>query len=368
MKKSLSLILSIILLFSAFAPALAASTEIPPAEESTQVTGEASAEEPPAEEPPAEEPTAEEPSALPVIIPKPASGDADCSGKLNAADARLAIRAAVGLATLPDYAAKAADMDADGKVTAADARIILRLAVGLPKIYVPAPKPEPKPDFFTPALTEKDVPVGAKVIYLTFDDGPSANTGKILDILKRYNVKATFFVIKNETYAYNYKRIVEEGHSIALHSYTHDYSAIYRSEDAYFNDLNNISDYVFEKTGVRTRMIRFPGGSSNTVSRSYCRGIMSRLAVLTAEKGYVYYDWNSANNDATGRNLSVAQIRNAADSYGGRTPLVMLMHDAAAKGKTVEALPGIIEYYKGLGYYFLPLNENSTTAHHGIAN
>lgn len=309
--------------------------------------------------------TTEEPTTRPAVLPAPGSGDADADGKISAGDARLALRGAVCLEALPDYSFAAADVDRDGKVTAADARSIMRLAVGLPgntEKYIP------KPRYFTPALTEKDVPAGAKVIYLTFDDGPSANTEKILSVLDRYNVKATFFVIASNRYSYLYKEIVERGHSIALHSYSHEYSAVYRSTDAYFADLNRISDFVYEKAGVRTRLIRFPGGSSNTVSRSYCRGIMSALSRMTAEKGYVYFDWNSANNDATGQNLSVAQLGSAAKSYGGQTPLVMLMHDAAAKTKTVEALPGIIEYYKGLGYYFLPLNEKSPTARHGIAN
>lgn len=310
-----------------------------------------------------EELSSEQPAAPSTIIPEPASGDADADGAVTAADARLALRRSVDLERLTSYAYLAADMDRDGSITAADARVILRLSLGLPR-----ETEKPKPQFFTPALTERDIPAGAKVIYLTFDDGPSANTVKILDILKRYNVKATFFVIKNDTYSYLYKRIVDEGHSIALHSYTHDYATIYRSTDAYFNDLNKISDFVYEKAGVRTRLVRFPGGSSNTVSRSYCRGIMSKLAGMLVDKGYVYFDWNGANNDATGQNLSVAQIRSAANSYGGVSPLIMLMHDASAKSKTVEALPGIIEYYKSRGYYFLPLNENSPTAHHGIAN
>lgn len=364
-QKILSLILSAVIVLSVLTPALAAQT-VPEETSSVQTTaaGETTSEEPTSTEPTSEEPTTEEPTTLPAVLPKPGSGDADADGLIGASDARLALRASVHLEKLPDYAVKAADMDDDGKVTAADARIILRLSVGLPRVT----PPKPKPQFFTPQLTEKDVPKGAKIIYLTFDDGPSANTGDILDILKKYNVKATFFVIKNESYSSYYKRIVDEGHSIALHSYTHDYSVIYRSADAYFNDLNKISDYVYEKAGVRTRMIRFPGGSSNTVSRSYCRGIMSRLADLTEEKGYVYFDWNSANNDATGQNLSAAQLRSAANAYGGRSPLVMLMHDAPGKYRTVQALPGIIEYYKSLGYYFLPLNETSPTAHHGISN
>ena len=353
MKKITAFLLSLIISVLIFVPAFASQTDISDNEPS-QV-----------QEPSSDEPSSDEPETPQEIIPEPASGDADCDGKVTAADARLALRASVDLETLSEYAAKAADTDSDGKITAADARVILRLAVGLPKEGEDRPR---KPKYFTPALTEKDVPEGAKIIYLTFDDGPSANTAKILDILKEYNVKATFFVIKNETYSSYYKRIIDEGHSIALHSYTHEYSKVYASTEAYFNDLNSISDYVYEKTGVRTRMIRFPGGSSNTVSRSYCSGIMSRLAGLTAEKGYVYFDWNAANDDATGRVLSVDEIRSAANSYGGRSPLVMLMHDAPDKYKTVQALPGIIEYYRSLGYYFLPLNEGSPTAHHGIAN
>ena len=207
-----------------------------------------------------------------------------------------------------------------------------------------------------------------KTIYLTFDDGPSANTVKILDILDKYNVKATFFVLYNETYSYLYKEIIKRGHSIALHSYSHEYSKIYRSTDAYFADLQKVSDFVYEKAGVRTRMIRFPGGSSNTVSRSYCKGIMTQLAKMTKEKGYVYFDWNSANDDATGKTLTVAELQKAANAYSGQSPLVMLMHDAPAKKRTVEALPGIIEHYIERGYYFLPLNEGSPTAHHYIAN
>ncbi len=388
MKKSITVLLTFIILLSVFTPVFAAETDISPEKETAvgeivseeHTTEKTASEEPTSEKQTAEEPSKEEPSSdgaskeepsseekptLPAVLPEPGSGDADGDGKITAGDSRIALRRSVNLERLPAYSYLAADVDKDGKVTAADARIILRLSVGLSR---GTEKYVPKPQFFTPAITEKDVPAGAKIIYLTFDDGPSANTVKILDILKRYNVKATFFVIKNDTYSYLYKRIVDEGHSIALHSYTHDYATIYRSTDAYFSDLNKISDFVYEKAGVRTRLVRFPGGSSNTVSRSYCRGIMSTLAKMLPDKGYVYFDWNGANNDATGQNLSVAQIRSAANSYGGVSPLIMLMHDASAKSKTVEALPGIIEYYKSRGYYFLPLNENSPTAHHGIAN
>ena len=110
---------------------------------------------------------------------------------------------------------------------------------------------------------------GKKRVYLTFDDGPSDNTEEILDILKKYDVKATFFVVGNtsEHGQELLKRIVEEGHSIGIHSYSHKYSAIYDSEESFFEDFNKISDYIYDVTGVRTQICRLPGGSSNTVSK-----------------------------------------------------------------------------------------------------
>ncbi|MBO4461285.1 MAG: polysaccharide deacetylase family protein, partial [Lachnospiraceae bacterium] len=121
------------------------------------------------------------------------------------------------------------------------------------------------PDDPEPEDPNDNVDPNAKKVYLTFDDGPSHNTELILDILKEYNVKATFFVIgRNDEYSKSlYKRIVDEGHTIALHSYTHRYSSIYASLDAYKEDLQKISDLVYDATGVRSKFIRFPGGSSN---------------------------------------------------------------------------------------------------------
>ena len=281
------------------------------------------------------------------------SGDADNDGRVTAADARLALRCSVGLETLGSSAKAAADMDGDGRVTAEDARRILRKSVGLP--------PEGQ-------LTEKDLPADAKILYLTFDDGPSARTAEVLDILDRYNAKATFFVVNGYSYNYMYKEVVDRGHSIGLHSYTHEYSDIYRNTDAYFNDLNKISDAVYNVAGVRTNLIRFPGGSSNTVSRSYCRGIMSVLTKEVDRRGYVYFDWNSDNGDATGVTMTAYEMYQTAVAYAGPSRLVMLMHDASYKGTTVKALPMIIEYYQSHGYYLIGLNENSPTAHHYVSN
>lgn len=195
------------------------------------------------------------------------------------------------------------------------------------------------------------VPSGDKTVYLTFDDGPSSNTPAILDILDRYGVKATFFVINSGANNKYMKDIVDRGHQIALHSYSHDYSKIYASDADYFDDLQKISDLVKEQTGVETNIIRFPGGKKNTVSKSYSKGIMTRLASSVTEKGYVYFDWNCANNDATGKPTTVESQVQACGQYPKSAQnIVVLMHDVTNKKVTVQALPKIIEYYQSLRY------------------
>ena len=140
---------------------------------------------------------------------------------------------------------------------------------------------------------KKDRDYDRKVVYLTFDDGPSAHTDKILEILNKYNARATFFVTgNNRKHNDVLKRIVDQGSVVALHTYTHNYAEVYASEEAYFKDLQKISDMVKEATGVESKLIRFPGGSSNTVSRQYCPGLMTKLTKAVQEKGYQYFDWN----------------------------------------------------------------------------
>ena len=206
-----------------------------------------------------------------------------------------------------------------------------------------------------------------KVAYLTFDDGPSVNTMKILDILDRYNVKATFFVIYHGGMTKQYKAIVSRGHTLALHSYTHDYSKIYKSEKAYFADLKKIHDYVEDVTGVDSRIIRFPGGSSNTVSNKYNKGIMKTLKKSVAKKGYYYHDWNVDSTDAAGRNRKASLLlKNVKSGTGKKKVINVLMHDTGkSKMTTVEALPSIIEYLKKQGYSFEAITEDSTLIQHG---
>ena len=208
-----------------------------------------------------------------------------------------------------------------------------------------------------------------KKAYLTFDDGPSKNTTKILDILDQYGVKATFFVIYRAGYESVYKDIVSRGHTIALHSYSHDYSKIYRSTTAYFSDLEKLSDYVEGLTGVHCTIMRFPGGGSNTVSRSYCRGIMTTLTRQVQERGYQYYDWNVDSGDASANRVSASTIvSNIRRNCGSQKSAVILMHDAPSKGTTVTALPDIIKYLRSKGYEILPITEDTPQLHHAVNN
>lgn len=207
-----------------------------------------------------------------------------------------------------------------------------------------------------------------KIVYLTFDDGPSANTKKILDILDKYNAKATFFVTgTNQKYNYLIKEAHNKGHTIALHTYCHDYSRVYKSVDSYFEDLTKIGDMVKKEIGFVPRFIRFPGGSSNTISRRYCSGIMTQLTKEVKNRGYQYYDWNADSTDASGNNVAVSQlIANGTSSYA--TNINLLCHDTDAKGTTVQALPSIIQHYQQLGYQFKGIDENSFTPHQSVNN
>ena len=210
---------------------------------------------------------------------------------------------------------------------------------------------------------------GEKIVYLTFDDGPSKVTPKILNILDKYDVKATFFVTGFDLKSANYIKIAhDKGHTIGLHTYTHDYSQVYSSVKAYYNDLDKIGQLCKEQLGYVPHYIRFPGGSSNTVSRKYTNGIMSFLSKDVLKKGYQYYDWNSANGDAEGGKQSAQQLYNNAIQYIGGTDLVMLCHDAGDKEATVQSLPKIIEYYKSKGYTFKAIDDTTFVAHHSTNN
>ncbi|MBR4759404.1 MAG: polysaccharide deacetylase [Lachnospiraceae bacterium] len=190
--------------------------------------------------------------------------------------------------------------------------------------------------------SENDAKVKSCKVYLTFDDGPSSNTGRILDLLAKYDVKATFFVNGREGPISEslYKRIVDEGHTLGMHSYTHKYDEIYESKQAFIKDLERLQDYLYEVTGVWPRFYRFPGGSSNEVSTVS----MQELADYLKEQDIYYLDWNVASGDAMGTNLSAGALaQRVLGMIGEEETQVVLMHDAADKSATVDALAIILE-------------------------
>lgn len=179
-------------------------------------------------------------------------------------------------------------------------------------------------------------------IYLTFDDGPSSYTDEILDILKEYDVKATFFVVgkTDEESIAAYQRIVKEGHTLGMHSYSHQYETIYQSVEAYAEDLSKLQEYLYDITGVWSRYTRFPGGSSNNVSQVG----MNELIDYLEKQGIKYFDWNISSGDAATGQLSAQEIvDNVMRDVKEYNTAVILMHDAVGKETTVEALPIIIE-------------------------
>ena len=211
---------------------------------------------------------------------------------------------------------------------------------------------------------------GNGVIYLTFDDGPSSSiTPKILDILKDEGVKATFFVIgKSSSLDYLLKRESNEGHTIGLHSNTHDYSYVYSSSQNYFNDLYTIQNHVKNATGQTSNIIRFPGGSSNTVSRQYSKGIMTYLTNEVTNKGFIYFDWNVDSDDAGSAKTSDQVYNNVINGLSHNKTNVVLMHDFENNYKTLNALRNIIQYGKNNGYTFSNITISTPPVRHGVAN
>lgn len=228
------------------------------------------------------------------------------------------------------------------------------------------PKPtEPPRDLNKDPIIPPIVDAKGKTVYLTFDDGPSIYTKEILDTLDKYGVKATFFVV-NGKQNHLMKEIVNRGHQIGLHTYTHRYDILYKSEQAYYDDLNKINEVVKNETGVETKLIRFPGGSSNAISKKYSKGLMTKLTASVVENGYYYYDWNCTNGDAEGAKTVTDQLRYCSKFPRSANEIVVLMHDN--KKLTAQSLPYIIEYYKACGMEFGILTPEVTGAHHPVHN
>ena len=204
-----------------------------------------------------------------------------------------------------------------------------------------------------------------RVVYLTFDDGPTYYTKHLLDVLDKYDVKATFFVV----YANNadtLKRMDAAGHTVGMHSNTHDYGLIYSSEEAYFADLYAVQDKIEAAIGYKPTILRFPGGSSNTVSRSYCKGIMTTLTQRVKELGFRYFDWNGDSCDVSGAKNSQEVYYNVAWGMSYTKNCIMLQHDIV--GFSVYAVEDIVKWGLLNGYTFQPLTMDSPVCEFKVAN
>lgn len=205
---------------------------------------------------------------------------------------------------------------------------------------------------------------GVRRVYLTFDDGPSSNTSEILEVLDKYEVKATFFVVGKEDEAAKQmlSEIAKAGHSIGMHSYSHKYGEIYGSKEAFLEDYQRIHDYIEEYAGIDSRIYRFPGGTSNSVSNIP----MGEFVDLLEEDGVFVFDWNISSKDAGGTALSAQQIvKNCLEGIESKENVIILMHDAAQKDTTVEALPMIIENIMALpDTVILPITQETEPVLH----
>ena len=221
------------------------------------------------------------------------------------------------------------------------------------------PETEPAED----TQVQDETTVQQKRVYLTFDDGPSIYTGQILDILKANDIKATFFVIAREDESYwpYYTRILEEGHTLGMHSYTHDYNQVYASLDSFETDVNSLSQFLYDRTGEYSTIYRFPGGSSNTV----CNVPMEECIAYLNEQGITYYDWNALNGDAVSSELPPEKlVENIMNSVRQNNTSIVLMHDMQSRHTTVESLQPLIDTLKDEGYELLPIDENTPLIQH----
>lgn len=202
-----------------------------------------------------------------------------------------------------------------------------------------------------------------KKVYLTFDDGPSINTEKILDILDEYGVKGNFFVVgtENERLKPLYKKIVDDGHVLGMHSYSHKYSEVYASKEAFVEDLDRIYTLIYDETQYAPTIYRFPGGSSNNVSRVD----MNELIEVLNKRGINYYDWNVLSGDATNPILPVEDIiKNSLSNISNYEEAMILFHDLSNKTTTVEALPQIIEALLQQGITIAPIDDTTMLIQH----
>lgn len=218
-------------------------------------------------------------------------------------------------------------------------------------------------------ITPEDA--AASRVFLTFDDGPSLSvTPRILDILKKNGVKATFFIVDyTEEEKPVIKRMIDEGHTVGIHGYSHDYKTAYSSVAAYMDNITKLAEKLRRDFGYTATITRFLGGSSNTISKKYSSGIMTRLVREVAAKGYSYFDWNVDSGDANGNNVAKGKIAaNTKEGLLHGRDNVVLMHDIDTKRTTADALQEIINYAKANAYTFAALSDSVPPVHHRVNN
>ena len=202
-----------------------------------------------------------------------------------------------------------------------------------------------------------------KVAYLTFDDGPSRNTIRILDILDEYDVKATFFVMANDSPEgkTGYNEMIKRGHQIALHTYSHNYADIYTSMEAFFHNIEQLESFLAEGYNIRTNVIRFPGGSKNVSSRQYGGpNIMKDIKEECVKRGYRFFDWNIDSKDGISPYVSVGEITsNVLSGARNKDTAIILLHDINAMTNTVTALPNIIKGLQEQGFIFKVISDKT---------
>lgn len=216
-----------------------------------------------------------------------------------------------------------------------------------------------------PLTRPEEVMPQGKTIYLTFDDGPGPYTRQLLNLLDTYGVKATFFVTDAGD-PDMLREIVSRGHAIGIHTMSHDYGAIYESPEAFFEDLFGMQQVIFDATGVKTTLMRFPGGSSNTVSKKTCEGIMTTLTEAVQDMGFQYFDWNVDSDDAGGAKKARQVFANVRYGVQEQRVSVVLQHDI--HGYSVEAMEDILVWAISEGYQFEKLTPNSPGFHHDVNN
>lgn len=256
--------------------------------------------------------------------------------------------------------------DLNHRIDGLTERLALLEQTGRPETEVVPPREESVAAESEPAVEQQTAPPEDHLrrVYLTFDDGPSIYTDEILDILAEYDVKATFFVVgkEDEHSQEAIRRIVEEGHTLGMHSYSHKYSELYASLDSFEADFEKQRAYLEELTGESCRFYRFPGGSSNTVSKVD----MGTFIDYLDSQDVVYFDWNISSGDGGRALLDVdTLVQNSTEDVARWSTAVILMHDSADKRTTVDALPQIIEEILAMeDTVILPITEDTEPIQH----